>query len=443
MTITHPSQPHFAAQTSRGAERGALSPSDLPDEDLLDLVQRQTFRFFWEGAHPVSGLAHDRRTTREEPVDDLIGVGGSGFGLMALIVALKRGWITREAALERIGRMLDLLTRAPCFHGIYPHFMNGRTGAAVPFSRKDDGGDLVETSYLFMGLLCARQACDGDAAAERQVRQRIDALWNEAEWNWHTRDGRKLLYWHWSPSNGWALDHEIHGWNECLITYVLAASSPTYAIDADVYHRGFAAGRDFLNGKSYYGVELPLGQPYGGPLFFAHYSFCGLDPRGLKDRYADYWEQNLRHVTINREHCVRNPHGHKGYGPACWGLTASDDPSGYAAHAPDADNGVISPTAALSSFPYAPKESMQALRHFFAAYGDRIWGRYGFVDAFCESQDWYADTFLAIDQGPIIVMIENFRSGLLWKLFMSIPEVKTGLRKLGFSSPHLEDVENR
>jgi len=409
----------------------------LPDDELLELVQRQTFSFFWEGSHPVSGLAPDRRTTSQEAVDDLVATGGSGFGVMAIIVAVERGWIAREAALERLERMLDLLTRATCYHGVFPHFMNGRTGATIPFGRKDDGGDLVETSLLCMGLLCARQYFRRDTLTEKSLRGRITALWEEVEWDWYTQGGRKLLYWHWSPNNGWALDHEIHGWNECLITYVLAASSPRYAIDPIAYHRGFAAGRDYLNGKAYYGIELPLGMPYGGPLFFAHYSFCGLDPHGLKDRYADYWELNVRHVRINHAHCVANPNGHEGYGTSCWGLTASDDPAGYAAHAPDNDNGTISPTAALSSLPYAPREVMHALRHFLSDHGRKIWGRYGFVDAFCQQQNWYADTYLAIDQGPIVVMMENHRTGLLWKLFMSVPEVQAGLRKLEFTSPYL------
>ena len=417
----------------------SIPPADLPDDELLDLVQRQSFRYFWEGAHPISGLTHDRRATKNDETDDLIGVGGSGFGVLAILVAVSRGWVSRDDALERLGKMLDLLARATCFHGVFPHFMNGRSGAPIPFGRKDDGGDLVETAYLFMGLLCARQFFDRDAPAERRLRDLISTLWEDTEWNWYTRGGRELLYWHWSPNNGWALDHEIRGWNECLIAYVLAASSPRYPINPDAYHQGFATGRAFLNGKSYYNIDLPLGPPYGGPLFFAHYSFCVLDPRGLSDRYADYWKQNVRHVLINREHCIQNPHGHKGYGPQCWGLTASDDPSGYAAHAPDHDNGTISPTAALSSFPYAPKEAMLAMRHFFAAHGNRIWRDYGFVDAFCEAKGWYAETFLAIDQGPIIIMIENHRTGLLWNLFMTIPEIQTGLRKLNFVSPHLVD----
>ena len=438
----------------RRGKSAALSPAklaQLPDEALIEAIQRQTFRFFWEASHPFSGLAPDRcKTSGNTRDEDVMAIGGTGFGVMALIVGVERGWITREQALQRLTGILKLLVRATCYHGVFPHFMDGRTGATIPFGRKDDGGDLVETSLLFQGLLCARQYFDRDTPAEVLLRRRINWLWNDVEWNWYTQDGRKLLYWHWSPNNGWAMDHEIHGWNECLITYVLAAGAPRYAIDPVVYHRGYAAGRDFINGKSYYGIELPLGQPYGGPLFFAHYSFCGLDPRGLKDHYADYWDLNVRHVRINQAHCVANPHQYKGYSAECWGLTASDDPGeypapapedgsvSYSAHAPDNDNGTISPTAALSSLPYAPREALRAARHFLKKHGSKVWGRYGFVDAFCESKDWYADTYLAIDQGPIVVMMENHRSGLLWKLFMNVPEVQDGLRRLGFSSPYLD-----
>jgi hypothetical protein len=415
----------------------AAALATLPDEQMLEIVQRQTFNFFWDGGHPVSGLAPDRCTTRANVADDKVAIGGSGFGIMAILVAAERGWVTREAAVDRVTRMLDLLTAATCYHGAYAHFVNGRTAATIPFYRKDDGGDLVETSFLCMGLLCARQYFDGDTRAEQSLRGRITWLWEEVEWDWYTREGRRVLYWHWSPNNGWAMDHEIRGWNECLITYVLAAGAPRYPINPLVYQRGYASGNGFLNGKSYYDIELPLGMPFGGPLFFAHYSFCGLDPRGLKDKYADYWELNRRHVAINRAHCTANPYNFKGYGPDCWGLTASDDPDGYSAHAPDNDNGTISPTAALSSLPYAPREVMRTLRHFLSEHGEKLWGRFGFADAFCEQRNWYADTYIAIDQGPIVVMLENQRTGLLWKLFMSVPEVQTGLRRLGFTSPHL------
>ena len=421
---------------SQPTSPGALAR--LPGDALLEAVQRQTFRFFWDGADPTTALAPDRRSTRERKIDGPVTMAGSGFGVMALIVAIKRGWISREAALERLQRMLDFLISVPRYHGALPHFINARTGAPIPLTRKDDGGDLVETSYLCMGLLCARQYFDRNTRTEKKLRACITGLWEDVEWSWYTQGGRKVLYWHWSPTNGWSMNHEIRGWDECLVTYVLAASAPRYRINPVAYHHGYAAGRNYLNGRSYYGIELPLGMPYGGPLFFAHYSFCGLDPRGLKDRYADYWQQNLRHVRINYAHCVANPHRYKGYGSACWGLTASDDKVGYQVHHPGNDNGTISPTAAVGSFPYAPREAMRALRYFLTSHGGKLWGQYGLIDAFCETRNWYADTFLAIDQGPIILMIENYRTGLLWKLFMSVPEVQAGLRSLGFTSPHLD-----
>jgi hypothetical protein len=415
-------------------------PEDLDDGALLDLVQRQTLRYFWDFAHPACGLARERSNRGPDYGPEVVTTGGSGFGVMAIIAGVARGWIGRAAALERLLTMARFLLRADSYHGILPHFLHGDTGRTVPFSRKDDGGDLVETAFLLAGLLAARQYFDRDDAQEGELRTRIDQLWEEAEWSWHTRDRSNVLYWHWSPNHGWSMNAEIRGWNECLLAYVLAASAPRYPIDPEVYHRGWAVGRDFSNGREFYGIRLPLGPAYGGPLFFAHYSFLGLDPRGLKDRYADYWEQNVAQVLINREHCIRNPNRFQGYGPDCWGLTASDDPSGYRAHGPNEDCGVISPTAALSSFPYAPEHAMRALRHFYHHLGDRLWGDYGFVDAFSPTQNWYARPHLAIDQGPIVAMIENHRTGLLWHLLMSCPEIQAGLRRLGFESPHFVEA---
>src|SRR5215813_737323 len=408
-------------------------PRDLDDAALLDLVQRQTFRYFWDFAHPVSGLSPDRSNRRPEIVTS----GGSGFGVMAILVAIARGWISRQQGLERLLTILRFLAKAGSYHGVFAHFLDGGTGQTIPFSRKDDGGDLVETSFLMAGLLCARQFFDRDDALEKELRWRVNWLWLDVEWDWHTRDGANVLFWHWSPNNGWSMNHEIRGWNECLITYLMAAASPRSPIADNVYHRGFCQGREHRNDRKYYDLDLPLGPDYGGPLFFAHYSFLALDPRGLKDRYADYWRQNVQHTLINREHCVRNPKDYKGYGPDCWGLTASDNHQGYSAHAPHEDLGVITPTAALSSFPYTPDYSMQALRHFYGKLGDRIWGEYGFRDAFSETHDWVAESYLAIDQGPIIIMIENYRSGLLWDLFMSCSEVQEGLKRLGFESPRV------
>jgi hypothetical protein len=413
-------------------------PKNLSDSALLDLVQKQTFRYFWDFAHPVSGMARERSNVAFNYGNEVVTTGGTGFGVMSVIVATERGWIKRDTAAKFLLKMVNFLLKADSYHGVFPHWMNGATGKTIPFSRKDDGADLVETSYLFQGLLCARQYFNNENQTERELRNRISWMWNDIEWNWFTKGGEEVLYWHWSPNNDWAMNFPVRGFNECLIMYVLAASAERYPVSSAVYHRGWAQSNFFRNGKEFYGIKLPLGFDYGGPLFFSHYSFLGLDPRGLKDNYADYWQQNRNHTLINRAYCIDNPKKWKGYGENCWGLTASDSYVGYAAHSPTEDLGVISPTAALSAFPYTPEFSMKVLKHFYNDLGDKIWSEYGFVDAFSESKNWYATSHLAIDQGPIIVMIENYRSGLLWKLFMNIPEIQNGLKKLGFQSPWIK-----
>jgi hypothetical protein len=408
-----------------------IDPSDkhprIPDEALLDLVQRQTFKYFWDFAHPASGMARERNSS-----GDLVTSGGSGFGLMAIIVGIERGFITREEGIERLQKIITFLESADRFHGVWSHWINGNTGKVIPFSANDNGGDLVETSFLIQGLLTFRQYLDPTQEKEKNLVDRINVLWETVEWDWYTRDGQKVLYWHWSPDKAWQMNHAIRGYNEALITYFLAAASPTHSISADVYHEGWAAKGGIRNGKTFYSIRLPLGYDFGGPLFFAHYSFLGLDPRNLEDTYANYWEQNVNHTRINYAYSVANPKKFFGYSEDSWGLTASDNQNGYAAHSPTNDLGVITPTAALSSFPYTPEESMQALHFFYYKLGDRLWGPYGFYDAFNLSAGWFANSYLAIDQGPIIIMIENYRSGLLWDLFMSAPEVEVAKKKLGF-----------
>ena len=411
---------------------------NLSDSALLDVVQRQTFRYFWDFAHPVSGMARERSNTSFSYGDEVVTTGGTGFGVMATIVATERGWIGRDTAAKHLLKMVKFLFKANSYHGVFPHWMDGATGKTIPFSRKDDGADLVETAYLFQGLLCARQYYNANNQTERDLRNRIGWMWDDIEWNWFTRDGHEVLYWHWSPNNGWAMNFPIRGFNECLITYILAASGERFPVTPAVYYRGWTESNFFKNGKSFYNIKLPLGFDYGGPLFFSQYSFLGLDPHGLKDPYADYWEQNKNHTLINHAYCVDNPKKFKGYGENCWGLTACDTYNGYNAYSPTNDEGTIAPTAALSAFPYTPEFSMKALRHFYYDLGDKIWSEYGFVDAFNESRNWYAKSHLAIDQGPIVVMIENYRSGLLWKLFMSCPEIQNGLKKFGFQSPWLK-----
>ncbi|RZM25005.1 MAG: beta-glucosidase [Pedobacter sp.] len=409
----------------------------LSDNALLDLTEKQTFRYFWDFAHPVSGMARERSNTSFNYGNEVVTSGGTGFGVMATIVASERKFITRKQAAEHTLKIVNFLGKADRFHGAFSHWLNGETGKAIPFSKKDNGADIVETSYLFQGLLTAEQYFAANTPVEKELRMKIRKLWNEMEWDWFTRN-QNVLYWHWSPDYNWDMNMPIRGWNECLITYVMAASSAPHGIKKEVYTEGWTNSKTFRNGKKYSGITLPLGFEYGGPLFFSQYSFLGLDPRGLKDQFADYWEQNKNHTLINRAYCLENPKHYKGYGANTWGLTASDSWQGYAAHSPTEDLGVITPTAALSAFPYTPAYSMQALRHFYEDLGANIWSEYGFVDAFSEQHNWYAKSHLAIDQGPIIVMIENHRTGLLWKLFMSSPDVKNGLTKLGFSSPALK-----
>jgi hypothetical protein len=411
---------------------------NLNDEQLLDLVQKQTFRYFWDFGHPVSGMARERSNRSFDYGDEVVTTGGTGFGVMATIVASERKFITRQQAAARTKKIVDFLYKADMFHGAFPHWLNGETGKVIRFSPKDDGADLVETSFLFQGLLTARQYYIADNPVENDIRNKILWMWEGIEWNWFTQQ-QNVLYWHWSPNNDWSMNHQLKGWNECFITYVLAASSPKFPISKRVYEDGWANSNTFFNGKKFMGITLPLGFDFGGPLFFSHYSFLGLDPRGLKDRYADYFEQNKNHTLINHAWCVENPKHYKGYGENSWGLTASDSWQGYAAHSPSEDLGVISPTAALSAFPYTPEYSMKALKHFYFDLGDKIWSEYGFVDGFSEEHNWYAKSHLAIDQGPIICMIENYRSGLLWKLFMGSPDVKKGLDKLGIASTAIKN----
>ena len=405
----------------------------LSDPALLDLVQRQTFRYFWDFAHPVSGLARERNTS-----GDLVTSGGSGFGIMCIPVAIQRGFITRAEGLARLQTIVAFLKNtAVKVKGAFPHWLNGATGAIIPFSANDNGADLVETSYLMMGLLTARQYFNGAGTAETDLRNDINSLYQAVEWDWFRQGGQQVLYWHYSNDRGWVMNLPIRGWNECLITYVLAASSPTHSIPASVYTNGWKSGPGFLNGNAYFGYTLPLGPPGGGPLFFAHYSFLGINPNGLNEGTLSYAEQTRNHSLINQAYCRNNPLGYFGYSDSVWGLTASDVEGGYTASSPSNDVSVIAPTAALSSFPFTPAESMKALRFFYEVLGDKIWKEYGFTDAFSLHQLWFAASFLAIDQGPILIMIENYRSGLLWNLFTSCPEVKAGMTALGFTAPYL------
>lgn len=429
----------FAATVLLLCSTAVAQPSvRLSDDELMTVVQKSTFEYFWDGAEKNSKWARERIHIDEPGIDEtLVTSGGTGFGVMAILVGIERQFVSRSAAVERLEAILDFAARADRFHGVWPHWLHGDSGKVKPFGDDDDGADLVETSFLAQGLICIRQYFANGNERERKLANQADELWREIEWDFF-RGGEKenVLFWHWSPRVGWKMNFRIRGYNECLITYVLACSSPKHAVDAAAYHEGWAETGAIQEPRTYLGVPIELKhqgvKQSCGPLFWAHYSFLGLDPRGLKDRYADYWELNRAHVQMVHAHCIANPGKFVGYSEDCWGLTSSYAINFYNANSPENDQGTISPTAALSSFPYEPSYCMEALRYFYEKQGTRLFGKYGFYDAFNLQHDWFPPRYLAIDQGPIVIMIENQRSGLLWKLFMSAPEVQQGLTRLDF-----------
>lgn len=414
----------------------------LTDNELLDLVQRETFRYFWDYANSDSGAARERFHPNEPSLDaNTVASGGTGFGLMAILVGVERGFITREQGVDRLMKIVTFLENADRFHGAWSHWINGANGSVIPFSSLDNGGDLVETAFLAQGLICIKEYFKEGNTAELALADKADTLWKGIEWDWYT-NGQNTLLWHWSTNNGFAINLQLKGYNETLIAYVLAAASPDHSIEKVVYDNGWASNGGIQSTSAKYGFPLYVrhagAEDYGGPLFWAHYSFLGLNPNGLSDQYANYWEVNRSHVMINYNYCLENPFNYADYGANVWGLTASysrnsDGSLGYAAHSPNNDLGIISPTAAVASIPFAPQESLRAM-HFFYRKKEQLLGPAGFYDAFAPSSNyWVAEAYLAIDQGPQIIMIENYRSGLLWRLFMQNEDVTSGLIKLGFN----------
>lgn len=436
-----------AARTSALAESppsGAANAATrlMSDDDLLTMVQDASFRYYWDAAEPVSGMARESQPGD----DDTIATGASGFGVMAMIVAANRGFVTREAAVERMLRITRFLARADRFHGAWPHFLSGRTGRTIPlFDIYDDGADLVETSFLIEGLLAARGYYDRDTPAERELRTRITRLWHEVDWDWfRATPKRDALYWHWSPHYGFKIANRLEGWNEVMITYLLAIASPTHAIPASTYDTGYTrdgGSEPYGVPRSYFGITTtqsyypPTATSPGstGPLFFSHYSFMGYDARGVHDRFSNYFDANRALAQISRAYVIANPKRMKGYGADSWGLTAVDGPDDrYREYKPFmTDDGTIAPTGAVASYAYTPDASLAAIRHWYRDMGDRLWGIYGFVDAFNERRDWYSGIAMGLNQAPQTVMIENGRTGLVWRSFMRNPEIAAMQRRIG------------
>jgi hypothetical protein len=415
----------------------------LSDDELMDVVQKQTFNYFWTYAETTSGMARERYLPVDPAFDqNIVTTGGSGFGLMAIVSAMSRSYITKIQGVERLNKIADFLASANRFHGAWSHWINGTNGNVIPFGTMDNGGDLVETSFLTVGMITVREYFKNGTTEEQAVAQKFDVLWKEVDWQWYTNN-QNILYWHWSPNYLWQMNFPLKGYNECLITYVMAAASPTHPIASAAYHQGWARSGGIVSSLTKYNLPLILkhngAEEFGGPLFWAHYSYLGLDPNQLSDQYANYWDLNSNQVKIDYLYCVANPKGYAGYGPNYWGLSASysrnaDGSMGYDAHMPSNDKGIISPTAAISSIVYTPVESKALMRNLYENYKTTMWGVAGFYDAHSQQYQWLAPNYLAIDQGPQMVMLENYRTGLLWRLFMNAPEVKQGLINLGFHS---------
>ncbi len=410
----------------------------LTDSALLDTIQKASFNYMWSGADPTTGMAYERiHEDGDYGYDDptIITTGGSGFGIAGIVVAIDRGFITRQEGVARLQKIVTFLARARRFHGVWPHWLYP-SGRVCPFGQKDNGGDLVESSFLMQGLLIARQYMNPEVETEKSVIDGINQLWQEMEFDWYTRGGQKVLYWHWSPDYEWQMNFPLQGYNECMIAYILAAASPTHSVPAECYHQGWARSGGIKSNAVAYNYPLLVkhngAENTGGPLFWAHYSWIGLSPKGLTDDYADWWKVVQNHALSDYAYCVENPKNYVNYSDSCWGLTASYSVNGYSAHAPNNDLGVITPTAALSSFPYTPEQSMAAA-HYFYSRKRLLWGDYGFYDAFSATGRWYPQRYLAIDQLTIAPMIENYRTGLCWRLFMSCPEIQVALEKLNFT----------
>ncbi|MGB2668104.1 MAG: glucoamylase family protein [Candidatus Acidiferrum sp.] len=443
----------IAASDSNYRESALSKPAseatrELSDDELLTMLQEACFHYYWDGADPHSGM------TRESiPGDDrIVATGASGFGIAALVVGVERGFITRQQAVERLTKIVGFLEHCQRYHGVWSHFMDGSTGKTMPvFGMLDDGGDLVETSFLLQGLLAARQYFHHAEPEEQALYQRITHLWETVEWDWYRENPQSdFLYWHWSPDWSWKIHHNLIGFNEVMITYLLAIASPTHPVPPEMYYSGWASqsqraqeyregwsgskdGDHYGNGNTYFGIKLDVGVGTGGPLFFTHYSFLGFDPHALHDRYtASYFENNRNIALINRAYVIANPKHFAGYGPDAWGLTASDGPFGYVAYAPDAanDRGTLTLTGALASFPYTPEASTQAFKHYYRDLGGELWDIYGPRDAFNPGQNWVSPFYMGLNQAPIAVMIENYRSGVVWKSFMANPEIGEMLKKL-------------
>jgi hypothetical protein len=407
----------------------SATPRVLGDEAFLELVQHTAFDYFWYEVNPKNGLIKDRSSN-----PSLSSIAAVGFGLSALTVGIDRGWISREAGRHRVLTTLTFLANIPQgpepdaggYKGFYYHFLDMHTGRRA----WDTELSTIDTALLLGGVLHVRQYFNQPDAAEARIRTLADTLYQRVEWPWMQVRSAKICH-GWEPERGF-LPYDWGGYNEAMILYLLALGSPTFPVKADAW----SAWTSSYAWESHYGHEFVTFPP----LFGHQYSHVWVDFRNTQDAYMrekglDYFENSRRATLANRAYAIANPLGWDDYSNNVWGLTASDIPKSYLARgAPPAENddGTITPTAIGGSFAFTPHESLAALRHIYSTYRTQIWGPYGFKDAFNPSMKWFASDYLGIDQGPIVLMIENYRTDRIWDAFMQHAAIQHGLKRAGF-----------
>ncbi|MDD4878829.1 MAG: glucoamylase family protein [Candidatus Omnitrophica bacterium] len=396
----------------------APEPATMTDDQFLDLIEHSACMFFWEEANPENGLIKDTCNTLLKDNSPMASIASVGFGLPALCVAVERGWLPEDKVKERIITTLKFFRdRAECVHGFYYHFLDMKTGLRW--------GD-CELSSIDTTLLLAGVVFVGEYYKGTEIERLAKEIYDRVDWAWMMDNGT-------TPSMGWFpnkgfLPYRWSGYtSEHLVLYFMGIGSDTHPMSPDswsAYSRGFT---------TYKGFRFT-----GPPALFTHqYSHCFVDFKGKEDNFMDYFQNSVQATLANRQWCIDNMSRGKTYGPDCWGLTACDGPDGYKAYgAPNGENdGTVSPTAAISSIIFTPDLSIKAARYMYANHRDKIWGKYGFVDAFNWDRNWVSSKYIGIDQGPIVLMIENYRTGMVWKYFMQNKNVKKAMKLCNFTKP--------
>jgi hypothetical protein len=451
------------ANSSSGPDR---NPPPVEFDPFVPELEERTFRWFWDTANPENGLVPDRW-----PDPPFASIAAVGFGLSAYPVGVERGWVSRAEARERTLNTLRFFWNAP--QGEAASGVTGHRGFFYHFIDMEDGLrfrdvelSTIDTALLIAGVLTAAEYFDGDDPGEREIRELADSLYRRIEWDWMQLPSG-LVSMGWKPAQG-RFTYGYEGYDEAMILYLLALGSPTHPVDASAW-RAFTSTYDWAE---FYGQE----HVNFAPLFGHQYSHIWVDFRGIQDEYMrgrgiDYFENSRRATLAQRAYAIDNPHGWEGYGPEVWGLTASDGPVNRkivvdgrerqfhtywargAAAGDIRDDGTLAPTAAGGSIPFAPEYAVGALKEMRDRWGTHLYGEYGFLDAFNPTLDegqqvtdgatvpgvgWFDDQYLGIDQGPIVLMIENHRSGLIWELMRENEYIVRGLCRAGFSGGWLD-----